>query len=245
MSFIKALPHWVQWSGALFVLALFFRFAMRGYDYLAYALAFFAVLVVLHRFAGDGAWRVISVLVCMGLMYFCAVEIPIVKNSFPDKDCGRPYLVVLGCAVHGDTPSLALTHRAEGAYRYLNKYPDSTAVVSGGQGSGENISEAKCMYDLLTGWGIDPKRIIMEDKAASTSENLDFSFDIIRSRGDDPDGNVTLVSSSYHMYRAKCMARLKGVDAKGCIGSMGYPVYMLSCYIREAFGVTHLWVFGD
>ena len=84
----------------------------------------------------------------------------------------------------------------------------------------------------------------MEDKATSTMENLQFSFEIIRSRGDEPDGNIAIVSSAYHLYRAKCMARILGADAAGVRGNMGYPIYMLNCYIREAFGVTHLWVFG-
>ena len=92
---------------------------------------------------------------------------------------------------------------------------------------------------------VDSERIICEDKATSTMENLIFSFDIIRSLGDAPDGNVALLSSSYHLYRAKCMAEQLGVKAAGVAGNPGYPVYMLNCFIREAFGVTHLWVFGN
>jgi uncharacterized SAM-binding protein YcdF (DUF218 family) len=84
----------------------------------------------------------------------------------------------------------------------------------------------------------------MEDKATYTMENLRFSFDIIRSRGDEPNGNIAIVSTAYHLYRAKCMAKLLGAEAAGVRGNPGYPVYMLNCYIREAFGVTHLWVFG-
>ena len=100
------------------------------------------------------------------------------------------------------------------------------------------------MFDWLTAHGIAAERVIMEPKATSTMENLQLSFDIIRSLGDEPDGNIAIVSSAYHLYRAKCMAKILGAEAAGVQGNMGYPVYMLNCYIREAFGVTHLWVFG-
>jgi len=244
MNILKQIPHWVILPAVLIVIAAIFKFLMRGYDYMAYTFTFFAALIILRHFAPAGLWRAVLILVCLGLMYFCAVEIPIVKNSFTDRDCERDYLIVLGAAVHGDVPSLALTHRLEGALEYMETYPDSTAIVSGGKGDGENISEAQCMYDWLTAHGIAPERVIMEDKATSTMENLQFSFDIIRSRGDEPDGNIAIVSSAYHLYRAKCMARILGAEAAGVQGRMGYPIYMLNCYIREAFGVTHLWVFG-
>ena len=244
MNFLKHIPHWLVSPSALLIVAAFFKFCMRGYDYMAYSFAFLAALLIIRHFAPEGLWRAVMIMVALGLMYFCAVEIPIVKNSFTDKDAERDYLIVLGAAVHGDVPSLALTHRLEGALSYMEKHPESTAIVSGGKGDGENITEAQCMYDWLTAHGIAPERVIMEPKATSTMENLQFSFDIIRSRGDEPDGNIAIVSSSYHLYRAKCMAKILGAEAAGVRGSMGYPIYMLNCYIREAFGVTHLWVFG-
>ena len=100
------------------------------------------------------------------------------------------------------------------------------------------------MYFWLCERGISSERLIMEADSASTAENLSNSFAIIRQLGDNPIGNVTLLSSAYHLYRAKAMARLLGVEAKAVPGNAGYPVYMLNCYIREAFGLTHLIVFG-
>ena len=100
------------------------------------------------------------------------------------------------------------------------------------------------MYFWLCERGISSDRLIMEAESTSTLENLTNSFAIIRRLGDEPDGNVTLLSSAYHLYRAKAMAKQLGVDAKAVPGNAGYPVYMLNCYIREAFGLTHLIVFG-
>lgn len=236
---------WVLSVTALVCSACFFYFALRGYSYIGHTLMFVAALILLHRFAPDGLWRITVVLVCIGLIYFCLVELPIVKNSRTDEDAGRKYAIVLGAEVVGDRPSRSLKYRLNGALEFLWFNPDSIAIVSGGQGEGEDITEAQCMYNWLVEKGVEPERIIMEPKASSTMENLEFSFDIIRSLGDDPDGNVTILSSNYHLYRAKQMAKMQGVDAAGFACSPGNPVLALNYFIREAFGVTHLWVFGN
>ena len=235
---------WPLLCSGLIALALLLRFALRGYNYWAYALLFLAALIAANRLLPTVLWRVILVLTCIGLAYFCAVETPIIKNARTDKDAERPYLIVLGAAVYGDRPSLTLVRRLEGALDYLNAYPESVAIVSGGMGPGETVTEAEAMRDWLLDNGVDEGRILLEDRATSTRENLDFSFAIIRERGDEPDGNVAIVSSAYHLYRAKSMARLQGVSAAGVAAPWGYPMVMLNYFIREAFGVTHLWVFG-
>lgn len=239
------MPAWAVVVAALSAASALFRFAMRGYSYIAHTLIFIAALIVMHRFFGKTLWRIVVALVCVGFAYFIAVEIPIIKNARTDPEPGRDYLIVLGAAVHGDTPSLAMVHRLEGAQEYLEQYPGSVAIVSGGKGAGENISEAQAMSDWLTGHGIPAERIIMEDKATSTTENLEFSFEIIRSLGGEPDGNTAIVSSPYHLYRAKSMAAMQGVSAAGVAGRYDYPLTTVNYFIREAFGVTHLWAFGN
>ncbi|MCI7742493.1 MAG: YdcF family protein [Clostridiales bacterium] len=244
MSKLKLIPVW-GWAAAILLLAaLVFRFALRGYSYIAYTLTFIAALILLHQFLPVLLWRILVVLVCIGFVYFCIVEVPIIKNARTDEDAERPYLVVLGAAVHGDDASLSLVHRLRGVLDYMEQYPDCVAIVSGGQGKGENMTEAKCMYDWLTAHGIEGSRIIMEDRATSTAENLAFSFDIIRSLGVEPDGNTAILSSPYHLFRAKSMARSMGVEAAGVAGHWDYPILTINYFIREAFGVTHMWAFG-
>ena len=236
--------HWKALCAVLIAIALVLRFLLRGYGYWAYTLAFLACLIAAYHLLPTILWRILLVLTCIGLVYFCIVEIPIIKNARTDKDAERPYLIVLGAAVYGDQPSLTLVRRLEGALDYLEKYPESVAIVSGGMGPGETVTEAQAMHDWLRSRGIDEERIILEDKATSTKENLSFSFEKIRERGDSPEGNVAIVSSAYHLFRAKSMARLQGVDAAGVAAPWGFPMVMLNYFIREAFGVTHLWVFG-
>ena len=242
---VKLRPGWVLSSGGLLAMALALRFAARGYAWWGYALAFVAALIVLHHFLPVKLWRVVVVLVCIGVLYFCFVESFVIRSARTDKEPERDYLIVLGAAVYKDQPSLTLVRRLESALDYLNTYPKSVAIVSGGMGPGETVTEAKAMHDWLIAHGIPEERILQEPRATSTQENLAFSFQIIRERADEPDGHVAIVSSAYHLYRAKEMAKLQGVEAAGVAAPWGYFFVMLNYFIREAFGVTHLWVFGN
>lgn len=235
-----------RWAlvGMLGGAAIVLRFALRGYAYWAYLCLFIAALILLQHWLPPFWWRIVLILTCLGVAYFCVVEVPIVKNARTDKVPERDYLVVLGAAVYGDQPSLTLVRRLEGALDYLNTYPDSVAIVSGGMGPGETVTEAQAMHDWLLARGIPEERIIMEPEATSTLENLSKSFDIIRARGDEPQGKVAIVSSAYHLYRAKLMSRSLGVEAAGVAAPWGYFFVMLNYFIREAFGVTKLWVLG-
>ena len=56
MNFIKSLPLWEIAVIVLVILAAFFRFGMRGYDYFAYALFFIAVLSGILNFADSTAF---------------------------------------------------------------------------------------------------------------------------------------------------------------------------------------------
>ena len=239
-----ALPLW--WVSPLLLLlsAVVFRYFMKGYSYIAHLLTLCALLIVLYRYMPQNACRILTGLLIAGAALFTVFEIPVLLHSHTDRDCERKYLIVLGAEVIGTRPSRSLRYRLEAARRYLERFPESIAIVSGGRGRNEEISEAQCMYEQLCAAGIRPDRLIMEDKAVSTMENLSYSFDIIRSLGDDPDGNTAILSSSYHLFRAKKMARTLGVRAAGVACYPGNPILAANFYIREAFGVAHLLILG-
>lgn len=238
------MKSWVIGIIALVAAALFFMFCMRGYDYISYSLFFIAALIAVFHLGSEPFKRIVAMLTCIGLVWFCAMEFLIVGASHTDNDSDRGWLIVLGASVHGTEASLALTHRLEGALEYLESHPECRAVVSGGQGEGEQISEAQCMREWLIAHGIDENRIYMENKSTSTIENLRYSWQIISAEGGRAD-DIAVVSSGYHLYRAKALAKTVGIQAAGVKGSLGYPVYTLGMYIREAFGVTHLLIFGN
>lgn len=228
----------------LLVMAVVFRYFMKGYSYIAHLLVLTALLLVLYRVLPADHCHVLTVLLMIGAAVFILFEIPVVMHSHTDRDCKRKYLIVLGAEVIGSAPSRSLRYRLEAAKRYLDRFPDSIAIVSGGKGVNEQISEASCMSAELIRAGVAPERIIAEDKSSSTEENLSFSFAIIRGLNDEPDGNTAILSSSYHLCRAKRLALRMHVHAAGVAAYPGNPILAANFFIREAFGVARLMLFG-
>lgn len=150
-------------------------------------------------------------------------------------------LVVLGCKVKDGRPSLMLKRRLDTAYDYLSEHEDVKAVVSGGQGEDEALSEAQCMRDYLVARGIDSERIFMEDKSVNTEENLRFSEKLIKDSS--LCGDVTIVTDGFHQLRADLIARKLGMDARNI--SAHTPYWLLPTYwVREWFGVVYFIFFG-
>ena len=238
------LKGWMITCIVLVALAAFFFFCLRGYSYISYTLLFIAFFTAAMNLFPKPVKTFVIVLTSIGLLYFCAVEVLVISSARTDKNPEKSYLIVLGAAVHGKTPSLSLQNRLYGALAYLENYPDSKVIVCGGQGKGEDISEAQCMTEWLLSRGIAEERILPEDRSTSTMENLRNARDIILAEGGSTD-DTAILSSNYHLYRAKQMAKSLGMNAVGVASPMGYPVYTVGMFIREAFGVTHLWAFGN
>lgn len=160
-----------------------------------------------------------------------------------DDDPKADFVIVLGAGVNGDVPSKSLSERLGATQAYLERYPDAIAILSGGQGDGEDVSEALCMYRWLTGRGIAPERLRMEDKAANTEENIRFSLALIeREFGAKPD-TAAVVSSSYHLARASLLAKEEGLQILGVPASTDNPVYFCQMFLREIVGVWYTVVF--
>ncbi len=200
-------------------------------------------MMLIFRFTPKGVRIAASILAGIGVLALLIAEIPIVRSAVEKPKQDADYVVVLGAGVYGEEPSVTLQHRLEGAMRYLNANPAAKAVVSGGQGEGEDISEAECMRRYLVEHGIEPERILPEDRSTSTKENLAFSKAVIEADGGDPS-RIAVVSSRYHLYRAKTIASTLGMDAVGVAGSDGYPIYVFGMYLREAVAVMKMWAFG-
>lgn len=153
---------------------------------------------------------------------------------------GNETLVILGCRVYGEVPSLSLRERLEAAYEYLVEHPEAYCVVSGGQGDGENISEAECMYRYLTNKGISGTRIFMEDTSTTTRENLKFSLELIKEKGLPQE--IAIVTSEYHQYRASLVAKEMGLENTAVCGKTAKWL-LPTFYIRELYGILYQWVF--
>lgn len=167
------------------------------------------------------------------LTVFLVMEGVILFSGFTSAPEGLDYIVVLGARVNGREPSGALRNRIQRAREYLEANPDTIAVLSGGQGSDEEISEAQCMYSVLTSAGVDPTRLILEDKSTDTSENLIFSRKLI-----PEDAHVGLVTNNFHIFRSLALARGLGWNVEGvpvATSWISLPHYLM----REFIGVAY------
>ena len=129
------------------------------------------------------------------------------------------------------------------AHTDTDAHPD-TVIVSGGQGPGEDITEAKAMADYLTAHGIDSARIVQEDRSRTTRENLENSFAILRAHGGDPADGVGIVTSEYHLYRAKRMARSLGAGPAGIAAETTLMTMRINYFIREAVAAAYMQLAG-
>lgn len=188
--------------------------------------------------------RVFTVIFCIGILILGVTEALIIKASFGDPDPGCKYVVVLGAKVRHDGPSVSLQNRIDAAYDYLTAHPDTIAVVSGGQGKDEPMTEAKCMYDGLIAKGIDPERIWMEDRATSTWENLQFSLDLIEEKTGTRLESIGIISSEYHLFRAGLFADACQVESVGIPAKTTLKSQKFNHFLREVAGVWHYILLG-
>jgi uncharacterized SAM-binding protein YcdF (DUF218 family) len=188
--------------------------------------------------------RIFTVILCIGLLVCGITEAIIIKASFGEPKESCEYVVVLGAKVRPDGPSVSLMDRIRAANDYMNAHPDVIAVVSGGKGTDEPMSEAQCMYDELVKLGVDPNRIWMEDKATSTWENLHFALDLIEEKTGTRPEKIGLLSSEYHMFRASLFADACGVDSVGIPAKTSRLSQRINHFMREVAGVWHYILLG-
>ncbi len=211
----------------------------------AVVLLFGLVDALLPRFAWLWVVRlVMRVGLSIALVVFAVTGVAVLSafggTGEPDAD----YVVVLGAGVNGTQPSRSLRARLTAAQTYLQEHPHAVAVLSGGQGRGEDITEAECMYRWLTEHGIAPSRLRKEERAATTAENLRFSLDLLEQETGARPQKIVIVSSSYHLFRATLLAERAGVEAAGVPANDGNTGYSVQMVVREIFGVWYTVLFG-
>ncbi len=213
-----------------------FGFSMTGLCIIAFGVLCGA-LWLLHRRGAAAKWR-------NGLLAFAAGGTILLETAMAaimgigmaDLNTVQraDYAVVLGAQVRGMEPSPVLVSRLNCALRYLAENPDGKVVVSGAQGPDEGISEAEAMRNYLQKHGIAPSRILMEDQAHNTLENLRFSRIVMEADGGDAT-NFVLITSEYHMARAKFLATALECDVKGMSALTSQWIFEINYTLREVF----------
>lgn len=144
-------------------------------------------------------------LVILGVLCFAGLEACIGLHS-RDRMAGEPrVMVIFGCQMRRDGPSILLRDRLDKALEYLGDHPDMKIIVTGGKGDDEHVSEAQGMYDYLTAHGVDGGNIYMEDQSRNTWQNVSYTFQLMEREGWSLTDDVLLVSSGFHLARIEML----------------------------------------
>ncbi|MBQ8359921.1 MAG: YdcF family protein [Oscillospiraceae bacterium] len=211
----------------------------------------FAALLVLMYFlrrspapAASRFFKVICLFLILGIIAAAITGSFIVSAAHQTPQPDSAYIVVLGAGVRGTVPSLTLRERINGAYAYLSANPDTIAILCGGQGPGEDMTEAACMYRELTGMGIDGSRLLLEDQSTSTIENLTFALEKAEAATGVRPEKIGIVSSEYHLFRACQFAGDLELEAFGIPARTSWFALRLNYYLREIVAVWKYLLLG-
>lgn len=151
-------------------------------------------------------------------------------------------VIVLGCGVRGETPSLMLRYRLEATLQWLNEDPDSVAILCGGQGPGEDITEAEAMRRWLTEHGVEENRLLKEEKSTNTRENIRNAEKIIGENASNQK-EVAVVTTGFHLFRSKKICNSEGLVSYGIAAKMPeLPFFHLNYYCREFASIMKMYL---
>lgn len=174
-----------------------------------------------------------GILIAILLLTFIVTECVIIGYGSKEPQPNADYVLVLGAQVKGTRLTYALQARLDTAYEYASNNPQALVIVSGGQGTGEDVTEAYAMAEYLKSKGLDESRLILEDQSTSTYENIEYSKQFM----DSMDSNVVLVTNHFHVYRGVGVAKKQGLTNVEGLGAPTKWYTIPNQYVREAFAV--------
>jgi Uncharacterized conserved protein len=180
--------------------------------------------------------RIIYSIIGLLILSFVVIEGLIMASIHTDTKANVDYVIILGAGLKGEQMTVTFQNRVDKGLDFLQKNPDLKVIVSGGKGYAERISEAEAMKRYLVKNGIAENRIIVEDRSTNTAENFKFSREVISSDEHWGKPGILIVTSEFHMLRAKMLASRNGFIPYGLPSETWFGV-LPNCFIREYFAV--------
>ncbi len=198
----------------------------------------------IDRFTAAGVGRVLKFIFFAGLAVFAGLFVFVAASGYTQRARGNEKaIVVLGAGIHGERVGDVLRRRLEAALAAWQNNQSAVIVVTGGQGFQESIPEALAMQRWLVARGVPEETILMEDKSASTQENLTFAATLLEKAGISTTQPIAIVTNAFHCYRARSYAEKLGyTDARTVPASISFTV-VLPTYMREVLAILFMWVF--
>jgi uncharacterized SAM-binding protein YcdF (DUF218 family) len=148
----------------------------------------------------------LALAVYVALWAWVALRIP-----QPSSTTRAEVAIVLGAsAFRNGALNPCLVARVRAGVRLLEAGRVQRLILSGGLDVEDNALEAAVMRDIAVHYGADADQLLLEPRATSTAENLEFSAAIMRQAG---FSSAVIVSDPYHLPRAALIARKLGLNA--------------------------------
>lgn len=182
------------------------------------------------------------IIVGFGVVYASIIFLLILSGTKESPSSKPDTVLILGAQVKGTTkenayPSTVLKERLDTALVYLNKHPDATVIVCGGQGSDEPDSEANVMAEYLINNGIPKASILREDTSTRTKENIQ------NAQEKQALGNTVIVTSDFHMYRSMLLAKRLGITNVSGLPAVSKSSATFNTYVREVVALGYGLIF--
>jgi len=187
-------------------------------------------------------WARYTLSICLCAV-ICMSTVIFVGGTVDTATYTEDAVIVLGAGLRGDRPSLTLRNRLDCALDYYEKNPDCVIVVTGGQGQGEDITEALAMERYLVAHGVPEEKIIKEELSTSTYENFENARLLLSERFFG-DYSAVIVTNDFHILRAVSTAEKVGFDSPTHIHSPT-PIYTaLPGILRECLATVKYILIG-
>lgn len=160
--------------------------------------------------------------------------------QWPHRHRRYDAVVVLGAALMKDgTVTPLLANRVKRGIERWHQHPEAKLIMSGGQGSDELQPESHAMRAFALAQGVPEEAILVEDRSATTHENIAFSEALREKEGLVSEGRLLVVSDDYHVFRALLIARALGIAADGA-GAKVRLYFALNALVREWVAYIYL-----
>ncbi|AGK95304.1 YdcF family protein [Clostridium pasteurianum] len=182
------------------------------------------------------AFRIFNISIILILSVFIFIEACIVYSANKTVKDKPDYIMILGGGIRGRNMLLIQLQRTEKALEFIKRNPNVKVIVSGGQGKGEDISEAESMKEYLIKHGVNSENILKEEKSKNTMENMKYTAEILNKIDSRPNPKIAIVTSNYHVFRAKFLARRAGLNVEGIAAPVN-NILLPNFSIRECFAI--------
>ncbi len=146
------------------------------------------------------ALTVLSLAAGLLIFYAGATFLEIREAAVDDEAVMADVIIVLGAAQYNGRPSPVLAGRLDHALNLFERGLANVVLTTGGYGPDPNYSEAQVGAEYLSGRGIDPSQIIVQQGSGTTSDTV---RDAARHMDASGWNRAVVVSDGFHLYRVK------------------------------------------